>query len=117
MSVIVSIAAGIIAVSGALAAVGLNLPQIATHEHVAAHARMDAATIDDLRQYVAGVDLMTTQQAVESAELRALRLEGEIARQKVAGEDSTFNEAELRMLRKRVKGLDARAQDLLNPTE
>lgn len=117
MSVIVSIAAGVVAISGALAAVGLNLPQIATHAHVAAHAQVDTKRMDDLLQYVAGVDLMATTQAAESAELRAIRLEAEIARQKTNGEDSSFNESELRMLRKRVIGLDSRAQELLNPPE
>ncbi len=117
VSIIVSIAAGVIAISGALATVGLNMPKIATQAYVVEHSREAVSNIKDLRRYVAGVDLMTTQQAAESAELRAIRLEAEIARMQATGIDSSFYESELRMLRKRVRGLDARAQDLLNPTE
>ncbi len=85
LSIIVSVAAGIVAISGALAAVGYNMPKVATQAYVSEHARSDTVRHEELLRYVAGVDLMVTQGAAESAELRAIRLEAEIKRQKKSG--------------------------------
>lgn len=108
--------AALATVSGGLAAVGLSLPQIATQEHIEDHARDDAEALGALRDRLAQVDLMTTQQALESAELRALRLEQEAQRQREAGDDPALIDREVQILKRRTRGLDARVQCLLqNP--
>lgn len=77
-------------VSGGLAAVGLGLPQIATKDEVAKLA----GDVRVLQQEQA-------QSAIESLELRELRLRQEIEEKKAAGGSTTNLESEVIILQKR----------------
>lgn len=99
---IAGIAGGVVLAGSALGAIGLQLPQIATK-----------AEIRDLRKYVAQVDLSTTQQALESSELRTLRLEQEAKDREQQGENTETIQREIQILKRRTRGLDQRVQELL----
>jgi hypothetical protein len=112
-----AIASGVVLAAGALGAVGLGLPQLATEEDVAAAVRAPEARIERLAQRLAQVDLMTTQQALESAELRALRLEREAKERATLGEDTESLDREVKILKRRTRGLEARVLELMQPKE
>lgn len=64
-------AAGVVAIGAALALIGLDLPKIATHRTIEAHAQQNDLAFAELSSDVTKVAQLATQSALESSELRA----------------------------------------------
>lgn len=99
-------AGGVVLLGSALGTIGLGLPQIATEED-----------LKDLSVQIAQVDLMSTQQALESAELRVIRLEREAKARQAEGENTDSLDGEVRILKRRTRGLEARVLKLMQPKD
>ncbi len=97
-------AAGVItAVVVAAANVGIDLPKIATQQHVAEHAAKDKVVTDRLAGEVQSAKVLSLENAIAREELRAGNLEIQAGELRKLGIDSRALETQARLLRKSVQ--------------
>jgi hypothetical protein len=86
---------------GALAAIGIDLPRPAW-----------SSDLDRLAGDIKRVEQLATEQALESAELRALRIEQEIEERREQGANPGLLEQEVGILKRRVRALQKKLDEL-----
>lgn len=111
---LVAAAAALTTLGGALTFGGQALDQWFTTDHeLAQHALADAdlrREIESTKERLAQVDLSATQQALESAELRASQMQLMIEQQRQAGQPVPESlESTVNKLKRRIQQLEARS--------
>ncbi len=99
---IVAACIALVAILGALAAIGLDMPKIATQRHVAASAAAHKVDYDRLAGSVKSARELSLENAIAREELRAGNLEIQAAQLEAAGVDSRALENQVKLLRKSV---------------
>ena len=92
----------LVAVLGALAAIGLDMPKIATQRHVAASAAAHKVDYDRLAGSVKSARALSLENAIAREELRAGNLEIQAAQLTAAGVNSQALVDQAKLLRKSV---------------
>ena len=109
---IAAMASAVVAIVAALALFGLDMPKLATEDDIEDHARTEDLKIQRLAQAIETTRGLVITGALESTDLRALRLEQEIENRKAKGEKTGTLEQEVRILRRRVRKYEAELKQM-----
>jgi len=114
ITTIVVIAGGITAVIAAAAAIGIDMPKLATHSHVAKHAAEEKIILDDLAGEVKSTRIIALENAIAADERRAGDLEIQALQLETLGQSARAIKDQVKLLRKGVNKYEAELQGLRN---